>query len=239
MFLVPWAGLTGSFDVLAARVTPGGTRFDPKSLAISTGPDQSFSVGAVAGPPGRTAIVYDREASESPFQGADHTFFRFFDESPPSISGFSPPATTVGKTVTVDGSGFVGATAVTIDDVPAATFSVLSDTELTAQVPAGASTGPIAVTSPLGTGTSATELIVKPKVQSFSPSSGPAGTVVTIKGSAFTGATKVMFTGHKGKILTVAYGKITVRVLLGSLTGPITVTTPAGKGASKQTFTVT
>ena len=62
---------------------------------------------------------------------------------------------------------------------------------------------------------------------------------MTIKGTAFTGATKVMFSGHKGKILTVAYGKITVRVLLGSVTGPISVVTPAGKSTSKQSFTVT
>jgi hypothetical protein len=220
-------------------MTQGGARFDPASLAISTGPDQSFAVSVAPGPPGRTAVVYDREASESAYQGADHTFLRFFDEMPPSISGFSPPAATVGATVTVTGSGFVGTTAVTFDGVPATTFSVASDSQLTAQVPDGASTGPIAVTTPLGTGTSSTDLIVKPKVQSFSPPSGPVGTVVTIKGTAFTGATKVMFTGHKGKILTVAYGQITVRVLLGTVTGPITVVTPAGKSKSKKSFTVT
>ena len=50
LFLVPWSGLTGSFDVLAARMTQSGTRFDPASLAVSPGPDQSFSVGAGAGP---------------------------------------------------------------------------------------------------------------------------------------------------------------------------------------------
>jgi hypothetical protein len=43
------------------------------------------------------------------------------------------------------------------------------------------------------------------------------------------------------KNLTVAYGQITVRVLLGTVTGPITVVTPAGKGKgkSKKSFTVT
>jgi hypothetical protein len=239
MFLVPWSGWTSSFDVLAARVTQSGTRFDPTSLTISTGPDQSFAVSAAAGPAGRTAIVYDREASESAYQGADHTFVRFFDETPPSISGFSPPAGIVGTTVTVTGSGFVGTTGVTFDGVPATTFSVTSDSQLTAQVPVGASTGPIAVTSPLGTGSSATDFAVQPKVQSFSPLSGPVGTIVTITGTAFTGATKVMFTGHKGKILTVAYGQITVRVLAGTVTGPITVVTPAGKSKSKKSFTVT
>jgi hypothetical protein len=62
---------------------------------------------------------------------------------------------------------------------------VASDSQLTAQMPDGASTGPIAATTPLGTGTSSTDLIVKPKVQ-LSPPSGPVGTVVTIKGTAFT-----------------------------------------------------
>src|SRR5262249_8013970 len=140
MFLVPWAGWTSSFDVLAARVTQAGTRFDPASQTISTGPDQSFAVSVAAGAGGGAPSGSAREASESAYQGADHAFLRFFDETPPSISGFAPPAGIVGTTVTVTGSGFVGTTGVTFDGVPATTFSVTSDSQLTAQVSAGAST---------------------------------------------------------------------------------------------------
>src|SRR5262249_21730093 len=90
-----------------------------------------------------------------------------------------------------------------------------------------------------GPGDRSTDFLVKPKVRSFAPPSGPVCTVVTFTGSAFTGSTKVMFTGDKGKILTVAYGQITVRVLAGTVTGPITVVTPSGKSTSKKSFTVT
>jgi hypothetical protein len=72
----------------------------------------------------------------------------------PIVTTFVPLSGFVGATVTVTGAGFTGATSVTFSGA-AATFAVLSDTQLTATVPAGAASGPIAVTGPGGTGTSA------------------------------------------------------------------------------------
>src|SRR4029077_5999217 len=77
----------------------------------------------------------------------------------PSISSFTPTSGSAGTSVTVTGSGFTGATAVKFNGSSAA-FSVASDTQISATVPNGATTGPIAVTGPGGTGTSASSFIV-------------------------------------------------------------------------------
>jgi len=67
----------------------------------------------------------------------------------------------IGKTVEILGQGFTGTTAVSFNGT-AATFTVKSDTYLTATVPAGATTGFVTVTTPTGTLTSNKPFRVKP-----------------------------------------------------------------------------
>jgi hypothetical protein len=71
----------------------------------------------------------------------------------------------VGAMMPLTGSRFTGATKVAFHGT-AATFTLVNPTHITATVPAGATTGPIAVTTPAGTGTSATSFTVlfRPKV---------------------------------------------------------------------------
>jgi uncharacterized repeat protein (TIGR01451 family) len=71
----------------------------------------------------------------------------------PTITDFSPHSGPTGAIVTVTGTGFTGATAVSFAGV-ATSFSVVSSTVLTALVPLGAVAGPIAVTTPSGSATS-------------------------------------------------------------------------------------
>jgi hypothetical protein len=57
--------------------------------------------------------------------------------------------------VTISGNNFTGATSVKFNGLNAASFTVTSATSIQATVPAGASTGPLSVTTTGGTATSA------------------------------------------------------------------------------------
>src|SRR5207249_9638975 len=65
------------------------------------------------------------------------------------ISSFTPSSGPVGTSVTIGGTNFMGATAVTFNE-SAASFTVTSDTAIQTTVPAGATTGPLSVTTPAG-----------------------------------------------------------------------------------------
>jgi len=72
----------------------------------------------------------------------------------PTITSFTPSSGRVGASVTISGANFMGATAVTFNGSTAA-FTVTSDTAIQTTVPAGATTGPLSVTTPAGTALSA------------------------------------------------------------------------------------
>ena len=78
----------------------------------------------------------------------------------PRVSSFSPSSGKSGTTVTITGSAFTGATAVTFNGTRAL-FTVTSYSQITATVPTGATSGPIAVTTPGGAGTSSASFTVR------------------------------------------------------------------------------
>ena len=129
------------------------------------------------------------------------------DVPAPAVTGFLPASGPVGTSVTLTGTGFSGATAVAFSGAAAASFSVASATQITATVPAGATTGTIAVTTPGGTGTSAT---------SFTVTVLPAAPTVTLKLSGLTSGVlrlgkSVTATGVVTPI-SLAGGKVTLSV---------------------------
>ncbi len=77
----------------------------------------------------------------------------------PTLSSFTPTSGAVGSSVTLTGSGFGDATAVSFNG-SAAAFTVDSDTKITVSVPAGATSGTITVATAGGMATSATRFTV-------------------------------------------------------------------------------
>ena len=145
----------------------------------------------------------------------------------------------VGASVGILGQGFTGTTKVTFNGVNA-TFSVVSDTYLTATVPAGAANGFVMIKTPGGTLKSSRKIYVRPVILSFDPTSGPEGTAVTITGTSFTGARLVTFGGVKATTFTVdSDTQITATVPVGAKTGKIVVAAPGGNATSSTDFTVT
>src|SRR5581483_801976 len=145
--------------------------------------------------------------------------------------------------VTILGANFDGATSVDFKDGVPAVFTVDSSSQITTVVPDGAISGRIKVTTPAGTATSSTAFKVtsaKLRIDSFSPSSGPVGTSVTILGANFDGATSVDFKDGVPAVFTVdSSSQITTVVPDGAISGRIKVTTPAGTATSSTAFKVT
>ena len=158
--------------------------------------------------------------------------------SPPTIISFTPTSAPVNATVTINGTNLATATAVKFNGTAAST--VVSSTQITATVPAGATTGPISVTTPDGNATSSGSFTIAiPTITSFTLKGGVVGSLITITGTSFTGATSVTFNGVAASFTVVSGTQITATVPAGATTGPISVTTPSGTGTSASNFTVT
>jgi N-acetylneuraminic acid mutarotase len=82
-----------------------------------------------------------------------------------------------------------------------------------------------------------------PEIQSFSPTSGPVGTPVTLSGYGFNppsgSLTSINFNGVNATVSSATDSSMTVVVPPGATTGPITVLTTVGETMSSISFTVT
>ena len=208
---------TGTYTVLYAFDTTHGAAPAATQMQNTNG----IIYGAtVSGGVSFNGVFYSLDVGMSPFA---------------SLVGY--PAASAGKSIEILGQGLSGTTSVKFGS-GSATFNVLSDTYMTAVVPTSGTTGTVTVTTPGGTLKSKQVFKVVPLLKSFSPTSGPVGTQVTITGSGFTGASKVTFGGVKATTYTVDSGtQITAMVPSGATTGKIAVTT-AGGTASKGIFVV-
>jgi IPT/TIG domain-containing protein/flagellar hook capping protein FlgD len=234
------SSFTPGSGVIGTQVTITGARFSGATSVTFNGTPSSYVVqnstliranvpaGATTGPIRITTP-----------SGIGTSSTNFTVIIPPTVTAFSPTSGPVGATVTVFGTGFATTSAVRFNNV-AASFSVTSDTSLTSPVPAGATTGSIIVTSSTGSDTSATSFTViqLPTIASFSPTTGPGGSEVTVRGTSFASATAVKFNGIAASFTVDSTTGLRANVPGGFTAGPISVTNPAGTGTSAGNFTV-
>ena len=161
----------------------------------------------------------------------------------PKPSKVSPTSGTFGATVTIAGKGFLGATAVRFGGVSASSFTVNSDTSITATVPEGAATGSITVVNPAKSGSGGKFTVTVPAgyptITKVNPSSGSPGATVTLTGTNFTGTTAVRFNGVTAASFTVVSAtSLRAVVPVGATTGLVMVTNGLGTNSSTKSFSV-
>ena len=157
---------------------------------------------------------------------------------PPQITGLAPAAGRVGTNVVITGASFTGTTAVKFNGLDATSFTVSSATQITATVPANATTGSIRVYTPGGTTPPGANFVVQPVISSF-PSVGTIGQSIGLTGQNFWGATNVQFNGVNAAFInSVTYSSLNAIVPPGASTGPITLKTTNGTFTTASNFSL-
>jgi outer membrane autotransporter protein len=164
----------------------------------------------------------------------------------PTVTAILPVSgpTGSGTAITISGTNFTGATAVTIGGVAATGIAIVNPTTITATTPAhAAGTVNVAVTTSggTGTGTGLFTYIAAPTVTVINPASGPitGGTSVTISGTDFTAATAVAIGGVAASGFTVVNATTITAITPVHAFGAvnIVVTTASGTGTGLGLFT--
>ena len=158
--------------------------------------------------------------------------------STPVITSFTPLTAAGGATITITGTDFTSASAVSFGGTAAASFSVVDFNTIRAVI-AGGMTGTISVTAPGGTSTSSVSFtfIPIPTITSFTPTTAAPGATVTITGTNFSSATAVSFGGTAAASFSVVDINTITAVVADGATGTIVVTTPGGTASSGESLT--
>jgi YD repeat-containing protein len=160
-----------------------------------------------------------------------------------SVIGFDPLTGSAGTQVTISGTGFsptISQDTVSFNGTPA-TVTFATQTQLVATVPLGAATGPIAVTTPNGSASSASSFAIggnanAPTISGFSPNIAASGTTLTVNGTNFdtTAANDLTLINRlaRSSITAATQTSLATIVPTNATTGYISVTTPSGKATS-------
>ncbi|MFA6363063.1 IPT/TIG domain-containing protein [Methanoregula sp.] len=205
-----------------------------------------------------TAVIGAYGATSGGYSTAGQAYVITLAEYPaPAITGISPSSGPLagGTLVTITGTGFTGATAVTFGSTAGTITGTITDTSINATSPAGTGTVDITVIAPGGTSDTGLSdqftYTAAPTVTDITPSTGvnTSTTAVTITGTGFDTITPPIVnltrTGYSTVTLTGVSGTSTTlnRTVPGGVrvgTWNVTVINPDGQESGNlTTFTVT
>ncbi len=153
----------------------------------------------------------------------------------PTVTAITPTHALVGASVTITGTGFVGATSVSFNGTNQATLTVVNDTTVQTAVPIGATTGPVSVTNAQGPSVGGPTFTVDTPV-------APVAKVAAATISATQGGSVLLDGSTSTNALTYSWAQVagspTVQ-LLGANTSKPTFTFPAAYVSLTFRLTVT
>ena len=158
----------------------------------------------------------------------------------PNISKLEPDSAPVGTEIKIKGSNFGTSGSVTFNGTAASTNG-WNDKKIQAVVPSTATDGPVVVTVDGESSNGVTFDVTAgvPSISKLEPDSGPVLTQVKIKGSNFGDQQgTVTFNGVTHDPSRWNHNIIHAQVPQGATTGPVVVTTSAGRSSAGVTFTV-
>ena len=141
-------GTTATYTANAFVLGGGSGAWSSSNTAVATVNSSTGIVTAVAA--GTCNIVYTITSGCGGTVSAQQALTVVV---PPTITSFSPTSAATGATVTITGTHFTDASAVSFGGTAATSYNVVSATSITAVV-AGGTTGSVSVTTPVGTATS-------------------------------------------------------------------------------------
>jgi uncharacterized repeat protein (TIGR03803 family) len=166
------------------------------------------------------------------------SFYSLTNNYKPFISLVNVTSGAEGAQVGILGQGFSAKSVVEFGGTKATTTKLAGATYILATVPTGALTGDVTVTTGSTVLSTAAMYKITPTYKSFTPPSGPVGTVVTFNGTGLTQTTKVTIDKISASFTAVSDSEITATVPTGAATGKIVVTTKGGSVTSSTNFTV-
>ena len=222
-------GLSPNSGAIGSSVTIAGSNFNAQgagstvtfggipAVPISSWTSNSITVNVPSGAISGNVVVTDAG-------GVTSNGMNFTVVVSPTITSLTPSSGEPGASVSIAGSNFTSSVGtVTFNGLPASTTS-WTNTNITAVVPNGATSGNVVVTSGGLQSNGAAFTVLVPTISNTAPTSGVAGTIVTLTGSNFGGsAGTVTFGGQSATINSWADGSIQAVVPASASTGNIVV----------------
>jgi hypothetical protein len=168
-----------------------------------------------------------------------------FTVTAPNIDNIDPQHGAIGSAVTINGTRFgaqQNGSSVTFNGVDAGTATSWSDTQVVINVPSGAETGEVQITTQGGSSTYSV-FTVDPIVSSLNPNHGVVGTLVTVTGEHFMdtqGTSTITFNGvdASGNVQSWSMTEIVVTAPVDVTSGPVVVQVNGYDSNDTVSFTV-
>lgn len=228
-----WLKVVRNGNTLTGYMSPDGVTWSQVNASETITMPQTIYVGMAVGTTSATL-------STATFDNVS-----IINGTTPVVTGISPDLAGIGWSVTITGSNFgatQGTSTVTFNGAAATSITSWSTSQIVALVPAGATTGPVAVTvNSIQSVANPTITILNPVITSVSPPGAEIGGQVTINGSGFgnyIGSVAVNINGVTQHVFASSDTSIQFSVVSGTTSGSLDAVVQGGITSNSVPFTI-